>query len=219
MTLMIELPGAQITLRDEGTRREWPVELAPFRLDAYPVTRERYGAVTGVEPRSPGGAAAPVTEVSWIDAIRFCNLASLREGLEPCYTIGDDPDAVGVECDWTADGYRLPLEAEWEYACRAGSAAVRYGELDEIAWHRGNSGDRVHDAGGKEPNVWGFYDMIGNVWEWCWDVFDPKVYGPFRVFRGGGWFDLPRACRASCRRKTHPTLRIDDIGFRLARRS
>uniref|UniRef100_UPI0036DA644F formylglycine-generating enzyme family protein n=1 Tax=Priestia megaterium TaxID=1404 RepID=UPI0036DA644F len=145
------------------------------------------------------------TDVSWNDAVRFCNLLSVASGLEPCYTTGDDPDALDVVCDWEADGYRLPSEAEWEYACRAGSQDVRYGDLGDIAWYRGNSGDEVHDVATRQPNAWGFHDMIGNVWEWCWDTYDPKVYGPYRVFRGGGAYDPPRACRASCRRKSHPT--------------
>jgi formylglycine-generating enzyme required for sulfatase activity len=131
--------------------------------------------------------------------------------------MGDDPDGQDVVCAWGADGYRLPSEAEWEYACRAGTAGVRYGELDEIAWYRGTSGGEVHDVATKAPNALGLYDMIGNVWEWCWDVYDPSVYGPYRVFRGGGWCDQPRGCRASCRRKSHPTYRMDDLGFRLAR--
>jgi formylglycine-generating enzyme required for sulfatase activity len=138
-------------------------------------------------------------------------------GLESCYSMGDDPDGQDVVCAWGADGYRLPSEAEWEYACRAGTAGVRYGELDEIAWYRETSGGEVHDVATKAPNAWGLYDMIGNVWEWCWDVYDPSVYGPYRVFRGEGWCDQPRGCRASCRRKSHPTYRMDDLGFLLAR--
>jgi len=117
-----------------------------------------------------------------------------------------------VVCDSAADGYRLSSEAKWEHAARAGSRAVRYGDLDEIAWYRGNSGDRVHDVATRAPNAWGLYDMIGNVWEWCWDLFDLGVYGPYGVFRGGGWQDQPRGCRAACPRKSHPTFRIDDLG-------
>lgn len=218
---MVEIPAGEIVLRDEGTRTEWKAEVPAFRLAPHPVTRELYRTVRGEAP--PASAAAgprtPVTEVSWTEAIRFCDLLSEASGLTPCYSLGgEDPDAQDVRCDWTADGYRLPSEAEWEYACRAGDSGVRYGELDEIAWYRGNSGDRVHDVAAKAPNAWGLHDTIGNVWEWCWDLYNPGVYGPYRVFRGGGAYDPPRGCRASCRRKSHPTLRIDDLGFRLARK-
>ncbi|MFF2411729.1 formylglycine-generating enzyme family protein [Streptomyces sp. NPDC058092] len=214
---MRDIPAGEIVLRDEGTRTNWKVEVGTFRLAPYPVTRELYRAVRGEAPVDSAGPRTPVTEVSWKDAVQFCNLLSQATGLEPCYSVGDDADAQDVVCDWAADGYRLPSEAEWEYACRAGTSGDRYGELDEIAWHRGNSGGAVHDVATRAPNAWGLYDMIGNVWEWCWDVYDPAVYGPYRVFRGGGGYDRPRGCRASCRRKSHPTFRIDDLGFRLAR--
>ncbi|MFD6949525.1 hypothetical protein A6A08_07730 [Nocardiopsis sp. TSRI0078] len=214
---MVPIPAGRIVLRDEGTRTDWLVGVAAFELAAYPVTRELYRAVLGEVPQSPAGPRAPVTEVSWRDAVRFCDLLSLAEGLTPCHTAGEDPDARDVACDREADGYRLPSEVEWEYACRAGSSDVRPGALDETAWYRANSGGRVHDVATRAPNAWGLHDMIGNVWEWCWDLYDPGVYGPYRVFRGGGWQDHPRACRASCRRKSHPTLRVDDLGFRIAR--
>ncbi|GHH65310.1 hypothetical protein GCM10017673_09180 [Streptosporangium violaceochromogenes] len=214
---MVGIPSGKIVLRDEGTKRGWKVEIGAFELAPYPVTRELYHAVHGRAPASPAGPRTPVTDVSWTEAVRFCNLLSEAAGLAPCYRMGDDPDGCDVVCDGEAGGYRLPSEAEWEYACRAGTSGVRYGELDEIAWYRGNSGGRVHDVATRAPNAWGLHDMIGNVWEWCWDVYDPGVYGPYRVFRGGSWCDHPRGCRASCRRKSHPTFRIDDLGFRLAR--
>ncbi|MFJ5725564.1 formylglycine-generating enzyme family protein [Streptomyces sp. NPDC093149] len=214
---MRAIPAGEIVLRDEGTRTDWEVAVGAFRLAPYPVTTELYRAVGGKVSADPAGPRTPVTDVSWKEAVGFCNLLSRATGLEPCYVLGDDPDGQDVVCDWEADGYRLPSEAEWEYACRAGTSEARYGELDEIAWHRGNSGGTVHDVATRAPNAWGLHDMIGNVWEWCWDVYDPGVYGPYRVFRGGGAYDRPRGCRASCRRRSHPTFRIDDLGFRLAR--
>ncbi|WP_329085849.1 formylglycine-generating enzyme family protein [Streptosporangium sp. NBC_01469] len=217
---MIEIPAGKIFLRDEGTKAIWKVEVGAFLLASHPVTRELYRAVRGEggeTPASPAGPRTPVTEVSWQEAVRFCNLLSEAAGLDPCYSMGDDRDGQDVVCDWEAGGYRLPSEAEWEYACRAGTSGVCYGELDEIAWYGGNSGGEVHDVATRAPNAWGLHDMIGNVWEWCWDLYDPGVYGPYRVFRGGGAYDLPRGCRASCRRKSHPTFRVDDLGFRLAR--
>lgn len=213
---MVTVPAGRVTLSDRRTRRSWPVELAPYRLGAFPVTRGGYARVTGGRPgEAPGGDRPPVGDVSWWDAVRFCNALSEREGLAPAYRLGTDTD--DVEWDVSSDGYRLPTEAEWEHACRAGTTGARYGQLDEIAWHRGNAHGRIHDVGGRLPNAWGLYDMLGNVWEWCWDLYDPEVYGTYRVLRGGGWFDEHWSCRASVRRRSHPTLRIDDVGFRVAR--
>ncbi|MGW2988037.1 formylglycine-generating enzyme family protein [Streptomyces goshikiensis] len=104
-----------------------------------------------------------------------------------------------------------------EHACRAGTTGPRYGDLDEIGWYRGNSHEHIHEVGGKRPNSWGLYDMLGNVWDWCWDVYDAEVYGAYRVLRGGGWFDEHWSCRASARRRSHPTFQVDDVGFRVAR--
>ena len=142
------------------------------------------------------------------------------EGTRPRVSGRRDPGDAGrggVDWDATADGYRLPTEAEWEYACRAGTTGPQYGPLDEIAWYRGNSDERIHDVGGRTPNPWGFHDMLGNVWDWCWDVYDAEVYGSYRVLRGGGWFDEHWSCRASARRRSHPTFQVDDVGFRVAR--
>src|SRR5690606_30011494 len=115
-------------------------------------------------------------------------------------------------------GFRLPTEAEWEYACKAGTKNIRYGDLDKIAWYKHNSEKSTHNVGMKEPNTWGLYDMLGNVSEWCTDLYDEQVYGSYRIFRGGGWFDKERSCLATNRRRNHPSLfKIDDLGFRIAR--
>ncbi|MFK3979895.1 formylglycine-generating enzyme family protein [Micromonospora sp. NPDC050397] len=212
---MIKIQAGRVTLSDRRTQRRWPVELAPYELATHPVTQAQYAHVTGVRPSAAHGDRLPVESVSWWDAVRFCNALSERERLTPTYRIG--VDAEHVEWDTTADGYRLPTEAEWEHACRAGTTGPRYGPLDEIAWYRDNSDERIHDVGGKRPNTWGLHDMLGNVFEWCWDIYDAEVYGTYRVLRGGGWFDEHWSCRASVRRRSHPTLRIDDVGFRVAR--
>lgn len=191
------------------------MRLAPYRIGAVPVTQSWYAEVTGQWPSATRGERLPVESVSWWDAVRFCNALSRQEDLKPTYRI--DADAEDVEWDSAADGYRLPTEAEWEHACRAGTTGPRYGELDEIAWYRVNSDGRMRDVGGKQPNAWGLYDMLGNVWDWCWDVYDAEVYGSYRVLRGGGWADEHWSCRASVRRRSHPTLAIDDVGFRVAR--
>lgn len=156
-----------------------------------------------------------MTNVSWLDAIDMCNAISARSGLNPVYT--RDADGGEVTCDWNADGYRLPTEAEWQYACKAGTEGYRYGAIDDIAWYADNSGGGVRDVGGKAPNAWGLHDMLGNVWEWCWDLYDEEVYGAYRIFRGGGWAESERGCGTSVRRRSHPTFAIDDLGFRLAR--
>lgn len=213
---LIEVTGGHVRLRDERKKAWWTEVVGAFAIDPFPVTRGLWRAVAG-EAAVGGDDDLPVTDVSWLDAVRFCNQLSEQAGRRPCYRGGDDPDGRDVAWDRAADGWRLPTEAEWERACRAGSAEARYGPLDAIAWYAGNSGGRIHPVGTKAPNAWGLHDTLGNAWEWCWDVYDPEVYGPYRVFRGGGWADEPRACRASCRRRSHPTFRIDDLGFRLVR--
>ncbi|MEW2474485.1 MULTISPECIES: formylglycine-generating enzyme family protein [Micromonospora] len=210
---MISISAGQVTLSDRRTQRRWSVRLQPYDIAAVPVTQEQYAQVTGERPSAATGDRLPVESVSWWDAIRFCNALSQRDGLTAAYRL--DGDQVGWNVD--ADGYRLPTEAEWEYACRAGTTGPRYGPLDEIAWYRGNSAERIHEVGGKQPNTWGLYDMLGNVWNWCWDVYDAEVYGSYRVLRGGGWFDEQWSCRASVRRRSHPTFTVDDVGFRVAR--
>lgn len=212
---MIKIPGGEIILRDDRIKHKWKVVIQPFLLSQYPVTQDLYFAVTKKSPSCFKGDQYPVENVSWNEAVYFCNLLSRNTGLKESYSTSNDGKDVIFNPE--SDGYRLPSEAEWEYACREGTTEVRYGEIDRIAWYSENSGGKTHEVGKKEPNAWGLYDMLGNVWEWCWDVYDEKVYGTYRVFRGGGWNDPARGCLASNRRRSHPSFKIDDLGFRIAR--
>ena len=210
---MVEIPSGAILLRDDRKKAQWSVRIEPFYLSRYQVTQELYFDVAQQAPSRFQGKQRPVEEVSWYDAVNFCNLLSRRLGLQECYSIKDED----VSLNSRANGYRLPTDAEWEYACRAGSQNARYGELNDIAWYKDNSQEATHDVGLKAANTWELYDMLGNVWEWCWDVYDPEVYGSYRILRGGGWADPERGCLASNRRRSHPTFAIDDLGFRIAK--
>lgn len=216
---------------DRGTGDSWTVHVEPFMLSDSVVTRGFWDEVHGV-PGDGTVAGFPKTDVSWRDAISFCNALSAREGLTPAYDVSkrDVPataqwrphsepevDDWVVAWDHGADGYRLPTDAEWQVACRAGTSGPRYGRLEDIAWYSANSGGAPQPVRLKEPNQWGLFDMLGGVWEWCWDLYDPAVYGSYRIIRGGGWSDPEWSCRAGVRRKTSPIATFDDLGFRVAR--
>ena len=186
-----------------------------FWLGKYPVTQSQWKSVMGGNPSHFKGDANPVDFVSWDDCKEFIKKINSR-------------------FNFTA---RFPTEAEWEYACRAGNgeAYSGTGDLDEMGWHSSNSDDkmgwygadgRTHPVGEKEPNDWGFYDMHGNVLEWCADwrrsyptkaVTDPEgpTSGGFRVLRGGCWFSGTRCCRSACRYGDNPSDRGSLYGFRL----
>ena len=212
---MVEIPGGKIELKDDRTMQKWTVVLEHFLLSKFLVTQDLYFEVTGESPSAFEGNRQPVETVTWKDAVVFCNLLSNKAEIKPYYVLDEDNEYIAF--DLKADGFRLPTEAEWEYACKAGTTGVRYGELDLIAWYKNNSRKLTHDVGLKDPNVWGLYDMLGNVWEWCSDLYDTEVYGSYRIFRGGGWCDEERGCMATNRRRSHPTFKIDDLGFRIAR--
>ncbi len=184
----------------------------PFYLSSHEVTQEQYEQVMGKNPSYHNGMDKPVDTVSWQDAVEFCGKLSDEEGVE----------------------YRLPTEAEWEYACREGTTtAYSFGDdvsgLGEYAWHIGNSNSTTHPVGGLKPNAWGLFDMHGNVFEWCQDWYGPyeslqvvsdptgAASGHYRVLRGGAFVDLPRLVRAADRHTDQPGSRYHLIGFRLAR--
>lgn len=234
--LMLLIPGGEEYLRDYRDDQKWistnskmsipgvkgnlteikrKVFLEPFFLAKYPVSKILYESITLKELLNVELDSIPIVNVSWYEAISFCNLLSKKCGLEECYAINHD--GSDLICNQSANGYRLPTDAEWQYACKAGSTGYRYGELTDIAWYSKNSNGQVHHAGKKEPNNWGLYDMLGNIWEWCWDLYDEKTYGPYRIFRGGSWAESARGCGATSRRRGHPSFCIDDLGFRLAK--
>lgn len=204
------LPAGRVELHDARRRRRWTVELEPFEIGVVPVTAAQYAAAMGTGRRR---TQLPVVEVSWLDAVRFCNEASASAGFVPAYTVH------GIDVTWRTDagGYRLPTEAEWEYACRAGTSGPQYGPLEQVAWTERDGGNQLREVGLKRPNGFGLQDTLGNVWEWCWDLLDPARYDDYRVFRGGGFADKPWSVRASTRRGGAPGMSHPDVGLRLAR--
>ena len=213
--LMVNIPNGRVKLRDDRTGQQWAVEIKPFLIGKFPITQELYYNITGENPSSFRDPKKPVETVSWRDAILFCNKLSVETGFKSCYEINDENEIV---FDDSANGFRLPTEAEWQFACQEGTTEVRYGDLEKIAWYKNNSENSSQHVGLKEPNSFGIYDMLGNVWEWCNDIYDETVYGSYRIFRGGGWCDTERSVMATTRRRSHPvSFKIDDLGFRIAR--
>jgi len=195
-----------------------------FYLGVTPVTQAQYKAVTGMSPsRFQARPKNPVESVSWYEVIRFCNRLSIKEGLTPYYAVRGSTRVRIVG----GSGYRLPTEAEWEHACRAGTETRYYfgyreARLGEHAWYSANSEAQTRPVGRKHPNTFGLYDMHGNVWEWCWDGYDnddpPGADGAGRrVLRGGGWGDRPQDLWSAMRYCYAPHARYDHLGFRIAR--
>ncbi|MCK6573451.1 formylglycine-generating enzyme family protein, partial [Myxococcota bacterium] len=192
-----------------------------FYLKATEVTQGEWESVMGSNPSgfTDCGKTCPVENVSWNDAVSYLNKLSDREGLGRCY------DASGAFVGLSCKGYRLPTEAEWEYAARAGTTGARHGDLDAVAWYDGNSGSTTHPVGKKRSNAWGLYDMLGNVSEWTNDRYgdyadgtgtDPvgPASGEIRVRRGGSWVNNAQGVRAALRRGSTPDYRSGSLGFR-----
>ena len=202
------------------------VAVNSFLMAKHPVTQAEYQEVTGKSPSYHKGANLPVEQVSWFDAVEYCNQLSVKEGLKPAYTI----NGTNVSWDRAANGYRLPTEAEWEYACRAGTQTPFYSgtAIGDAGWHAGNSKSQTQPVGQKQPNDFGIYDMHGNVLEWCWDWFgdysssdqtnpDGPALGSQRVYRGGCWRFDAHQNRSAFRFGNKPDIRIFILGFRVAR--
>jgi formylglycine-generating enzyme required for sulfatase activity len=177
----------------------WQVTISRgFWMGQTEVTQEAWQRVMGTAPSNFKGPKRPVENITWDDAGNYCKVVDMR----------------------------LPTEAEWEYAARAGTSTSRYGDTNSIAWHGGNSRNATHDVAGKQANAWGLYDMLGNVWEWVSDWFadqyppadtaDPQgpAMGTVRVRRGGSWDSAPRYARASFRSSSRTSYRYSNLGVR-----
>jgi formylglycine-generating enzyme required for sulfatase activity len=237
---MVVIPAGSFAMgSDRGDSEEAPrheVSVDAFLMDRFEVTQEEYEKYVIGNPSKFKDPRHPVERVRWVEAALYCNARSAAEKLEPCY------DEESFACKFSASGYRLPTEAEWEYACRAGTdgdySFGEAGKLGEHAWFADNSGDRTHPVGTKRPNAWGLYDMHGNVGEWCQDIHDGKYYqaspaknpcslsgGGKRILRGGAYSSAAARCRSSSRSGEAPGSFADacftrpDIGFRCVRRA
>ncbi len=215
---MVQVPGAWFSMGDENEVDAKPheVRVDAFTIDRYPVTQAEYQRVTGENPSRWKADHNPVEQMRWSDAVKYCNARSRKDGLQPCYNLET------WECDFTASGYRLPTEAEWEYACRAGTtSAYFFGNapeaLSDYAWIDSNADARPQPVGQKLPNPWGLYDMLGNVWEWCNDFYQVDYYqvvpeenprgpntGETKVLRGGAWKFSAECCRSGYRYNENP---------------
>lgn len=221
---------ADATNPDETPRRETIV--SSFLVAETEITQSQWRAVLGAVPAQHKGDDLPVEFVEWFEAVEFCNELSEREGLEPCYRV----EPSRVECDFDASGYRLPTEAEWEYAARGGAegGGFRYAGADSAELVANFLLDAPRPVGEKLPNELGVYDMSGNVKEWCWDFYRPDYYrerptadprGPEtgldgkRVARGGGWMMGAEPLLVWNREPRDPYSRCWRVGFRVVRRA
>jgi formylglycine-generating enzyme required for sulfatase activity len=216
-----------------GEDNEKPVHsvtVQGFYMGEFEVTPREWQDIMGSNPSRFKGDSLPVEPVSWYDVGEYCNRRSVKEGLTPAY----GGSGEHITCDFNAGGYRLPMEAEWEYAAKGGGKDPMVYEYagsnspGNVAWYTENSGGSTRQVGTKQPNSLGLYDMSGNVWEWCWDWYgdysggaqtDPRgpASGANRVMRGGCWYDSATYVRSALRNYYTPSSRSSNVGFRLVR--
>ncbi len=228
---LVLIPGGTFRMGSTADSDEQPIHtvtVSAFEMARTEVTQAQYETMTGTNPSYyTGDNSRPVEMVSWGEAATFCNKLSEAEGLESCY------DLSTWECDFSKNGFRLPTEAEWEYACHAGTTTKYYtgdkeSDFAKAGWYASNSNRTTHAVGGKETNSFGLYDMHGNVEEWCNDwkdsyssenATDPQGPNPCssRVTRGGSWGDSAVFCRSASRRSKSTSCVGELTGFRVVR--
>mgnify|MGYP002856811636 CR=1 FL=1 len=251
---MVELPSGIFYLgSDDYENNEHPkhdVKISKIAVQKTEVTQAEYRDVVGVNYSRYKGDNRPVEEVSWFDAVVFCNKLSIASGYTPVYSLngetnpenwGDIPrrgndDEIeawtNISCDFSANGYRLPTEAEWEYAAHANTYTLYSGSnnVTDVAWNNASVDGETHDVATKAPNDFGLYDMSGNVWEWCWDWYGnydvtetenplgaPKEITGKKIRRGGSMNSSKEYCRVTNRASSEPAVRGVDLGFRVVR--
>jgi len=254
--VMLLLNGGTFQMGDASISNTIPlhsVTISPFYMGKYEVTQSEWIATMGNNPSHLiGDLNCPVENISWYDVLVYCNKRSIAESLTPCYSIGGStlptgstgstwgpvPTAVSstwndVVCNWNANGYRMPTEAEWEFASRGGISSGQYiysgsNNIDLVAWYVTNSGGKTHKIGNKTPNELGVYDMSGNVLEWVWDWYgnyletdqtNPtgSTTGTTRILRGGSYMYDLNYCRVAFRNNNNPYNKYDGMGLRLVR--
>ncbi len=234
---MLLLPGGTFTMGDaNGEIDETPhkVTVSPFYMDVYEVTQINYMRLMDDNPSRKKGKMNPVEQIRWSDAVKYCNARSKAEGLEQAY------DLEEWTCNFEANGYRLPTEAQWEYAARGGTTtSYSFGATDknikQFAWFRDKVSGKPHPVGQRKPNPFGLHDMHGNLWEWCNDFYGVEYYGNSpekdprgpesgekKVLRGGSFGSSANSCRSAYRNNEDPAYTdacfgYDIYGFRCVR--